>query len=171
MKIEKDTVVTVSYRLHAEVNGGTKEFIEETTAERPFVFLYGYQGVIEDFEKNLKGLTVGQAFDFVVSPENGYGDIDEDAIVDLPYEVFAIDGQVDKSMLTVGSILPMSDNNGRQFEGKILETSEEGVTMDFNHPMAGKTLYFSGSVTDVRPATREELAHGHVHGPGGHHHH
>ncbi|HEY6161907.1 MAG TPA: peptidylprolyl isomerase, partial [Bacteroidia bacterium] len=67
-------------------------------------------------------------------------------------------------------VLPMVDNKGNHLQGKVTEISLTEVKMDFNHPMAGKDLHFTGEVLEVRDATQEELAHGHVHGPGGHHH-
>jgi len=65
---------------------------------------------------------------------------------------------------------PMMDQEGNKLPGRIMEINEEDVLMDFNHPLAGKELHFTGEITDVRMATSEELEHGHIHGPGGHHH-
>lgn len=73
-------------------------------------------------------------------------------------------------MLTVGNFVPMQDNEGNPLEGKIVEVNSEHVKMDFNHPLAGKTLHFTGKIVDLRDATEDELNHGHVHGPHGHHH-
>jgi FKBP-type peptidyl-prolyl cis-trans isomerase SlyD len=73
-------------------------------------------------------------------------------------------------MVRAGNVLPMMDENGRPFQGIVCEVTDDVVVMDFNHPMAGKDLHFTVTVVDVRPATEEELAHGHVHGTGGHQH-
>jgi FKBP-type peptidyl-prolyl cis-trans isomerase SlyD len=80
------------------------------------------------------------------------------------------EGKPDSSILVIGKMLTMSDQQGRMFRGVVTEIGEESVVMDFNHPLAGKELHFRGQVVGVRPATSEEMQHGHVHGPGGHHH-
>ena len=79
-------------------------------------------------------------------------------------------GDMPKEELVEGAELPMNDNEGNRFYGTVLEVNPEDVLMDFNHPLAGETLFFSGKVEGIREATAEELDHGHVHGPGGHHH-
>jgi FKBP-type peptidyl-prolyl cis-trans isomerase SlyD len=73
-------------------------------------------------------------------------------------------------MLFEGNIIPMMDQQGNRYEGRVMRVGENSVKMDFNHPLAGKTLYFTGTILDVRNATPDELAHGHVHGPHGHQH-
>jgi FKBP-type peptidyl-prolyl cis-trans isomerase SlyD len=91
-------------------------------------------------------------------------------VVQIPKQVFEIDGKVDDQMLEVGNYLPMADNEGNHMQAKVVEVGDEMVTMDFNHPLAGMVMHFEGKVEDVRPATAEELSHGHVHGDGGHQH-
>jgi FKBP-type peptidyl-prolyl cis-trans isomerase SlyD len=170
MKISKNKVVSVSYTLHSSRDGAEATFVEQTPEGQPFTFLFGYQGVIEAFEENLNGLEVGDKFEFSISPEDGYGLYTDDAVITLPMEAFGIEGEVDKSILHVGAVLPMADNAGRQFQGVVKEVGADYVTMDFNHPMSGHTLFFSGEVINLREATDEEISHGHVHGPGGHYH-
>ncbi|MFM2393328.1 MAG: hypothetical protein RLZZ546_1310, partial [Bacteroidota bacterium] len=100
-----------------------------------------------------------------------YGDINEDDIVTVPIENFAdTSGQVDRDQLQVGAPIYMTDDHGHQFAGMIREVKLDKVVVDFNHPMAGQQLHFSGEIIDIRQATESELDHGHVHGPGGHHH-
>jgi FKBP-type peptidyl-prolyl cis-trans isomerase SlyD len=91
-------------------------------------------------------------------------------VVDIPKQVFEVDGQIDEEMLQEGNFLPMADNQGNHMQGKVVEIGADTVKMDFNHPLAGMVMHFDGKVADVRDATQEELAHGHVHGEGGHHH-
>jgi FKBP-type peptidyl-prolyl cis-trans isomerase SlyD len=108
---------------------------------------------------------------FVIGAANGYGLFDEKNIVNIPIDSFKDEqGNIDTNTIKVGNILPMMDNEGNQFQGIVCDVNDEHVIMDFNHPLAGKDLNFTVSVVDVRPATAEELAHGHVHGDGGHHH-
>ena len=80
------------------------------------------------------------------------------------------EGNIDTDMVRVGNVLPMMDDQGRQFQGIVCDVTAEEVIMDFNHPMAGKELNFTVTVAEVRAATADEISHGHVHGAGGHHH-
>jgi FKBP-type peptidyl-prolyl cis-trans isomerase SlyD len=89
----------------------------------------------------------------------------------IPTNIFHDEeGKFDDQMFHVGALVPMSDNDGNQLRGKIVEVDEENVKMDFNHPLAGTDLHFSGEVLEVRDATADEIAHGHAHGPNGHQH-
>lgn len=171
MMIEKNKVVSVNYHLTVKEEDGKESLVEKTDTDHPFVFLYGAGGLIEAFEQNLKGKKVGDTFDFYIDSKNGYGDRDEDHVVNIPIEAFkGEDGSMDNEMVKVGETLPMVDNTGHRMQGVVEEVTDEYVRMDFNHPLAGEELHFVGEVLEVRNATDEEMAHGHVHGPGGHHH-
>jgi len=171
MLVGNKKVVSLSYTLHATAAGETtKKEVESVSADRPLVFLFGSGNLLPDFEANLADKKQGDGFQFTLTPNQAYGEVDEESIVDLPFEAFSVDGAVDKTMLVLGHSLTMTDHEGHRFDGVIVGVEDTGVTMDFNHPMAGMTLYFSGLVEEVREASAEELAHGHVHGPGGHHH-
>jgi FKBP-type peptidyl-prolyl cis-trans isomerase SlyD len=163
MKVAPNTVVTVNYHLHANLPDQDKKHIESTDAEHPFCFLFGAGNLIAGFEQHLEGLSVGDKFDFSVQPSEGYGDLDNDAVLSLPIDIFKVDNAIDFEVLKVGSVLPMSDDQGNTMNGKVLSFDTESVKMDFNHPLAGQTLHFSGEVTEVRPASPEEIEHGHVH--------
>jgi len=135
------------------------------------VFLYGVGSLIPEFENNLHGKKAGDTFDFSIAAENAYGDHSEENIVMIPLNVFQDEsGKVNESEIYVGALVPMSDNEGNHMRGQIREMDSEFVKMDFNHPLSGQDLHFSGEILDVRAATSDELSHGHVHGPGGHHH-
>ncbi len=170
MKIEKNRVVSLTYELRVQNENGEQTLLEAATAEHPMVFIYGMSGLPEQFEENIDGLNVGDSFNFKLDAEDGYGEFDENAVVDLPKTVFQIEGAVPDNMLEVGNFIPMADSEGNQLQGRVVNVTEETVTMDFNHPLAGKELYFQGKVEKVREASSEELDHGHVHGEGGHHH-
>src|SRR5436190_803227 len=163
MKIAKDTVVTVNYHLHVLTPEGEKMHIESTEEEEPFRFLFGVGGMIAGFEKNLAGLDDGDKFDFQINPEDGYGQSREDAIVKLPIDIFKIEGVIDFEILKVGNTLPMGDDEGNEMNGVVLGYDDESATLDFNHPLAGQTLHFKGEILNVRQATADEIAHGHVH--------
>jgi len=171
MIVGKNKVVSLSYTLYANSQGETtKKQIESVSADEPLVFLFGSGQLLPDFEANLISKNQGDGFQFTLTPEQAYGEVDEESIVDLPFEAFMVDGAVDKSMLVLGHSLTMTDHEGHRFDGVIVEVEEMGVRMDFNHPMAGMTLHFQGLIENVREASQEEISHGHVHGPGGHHH-
>lgn len=163
-------VVSVHYELKVDQNGQLVT-ADKSNPEQPLVYIHGAGMLLPEFEKNLAGKTVGDTVDFKVSAENGYGVRNEQEIVSLPLDSFRDkEGNVDTNVIKAGNVLPMMDDHGHQFQGLVVEVNNEAVVMDFNHPMAGKELNFSVTVVNVRSATAEELAHGHVHGPGGHHH-
>lgn len=168
MTIENNTVVSVNYLLAKK---GTGEQIEQTSKEHPFVFIFGIGGLLEDFETNLRNKKVGDTFDFFIEHTRGYGVRDEQHIVMIPIDAFlGEDGKFDEENVKVGVTLPMIDNEGGKLYGMVKEITKEYVKMDFNHPLAGQDLHFKGEVLEVRAASEEELAHGHVHGEHGHHH-
>jgi len=170
MKIEKNTVVSVTYDLHASDSQNEKKFVEKTDSSNPLTFLFGSGNLIPAFEENLLGLSLGDKFQFDIASDLAYGPLDQDAIVALPLDTFVVDGNVDQELLSIGNLIPMMDENGNRIQGKVVEVKETEVLMDFNHQLAGKNLHFSGEVTEVRTATEDEMSHGHVHGPNGHHH-
>ena len=172
MIIEKNKVVSLNYHLSVKEDATAQEvFVEKTDASNPLVFLYGLGSMLEAFEKNLKGKKVGDTFDFFLTAKEGYGEWNEGHVASLPIESFkGADGNIDKKMLTIGNVLPMTDQDGNRLQGTIEEITETLVKMDFNHPMAGQDLHFVGEILNIREATADELSHGHVHGAGGHHH-
>ena len=105
-------------------------------------------------------------YDFRLPAADAYGEYDEEAVANLPKEMFA--GQ---DLPEVGNILPLQDNQGNRFQGQVVSVAEDAVIVDLNHPMAGQELHFTGNIINVRPATPEELSHGHAHGADGHHGH
>lgn len=171
MNVSPKMVVSVNYRLAVSESGSPEELIEETSAEKPFVFLYGSGGLLEEFEKNLFGLKAGDLFDFIIKSENGYGLSSPENIIPISMEALKPEGEeLDREVVRPGNFLPMVDDQGNQLQGLVLEIHDDHIVMDFNHPLAGKDLHFSGNVKTVRNASPEEIAHGHVHGEGGHHH-
>lgn len=169
--ITTNKVVSVSYSLYAGEKGQQEQHIETANESQPLMWLYGVGSMIPAFEENLRGKMVSDSFDFHIAAHEAYGLYDSEAIVMIPIDVFkGEDGNIDNSMLQVGAILPMMDNEGNHLRGKVVEVTSEYVKMDFNHPLAGQDLHFTGKVLEVRDATPDEIAHGHVHGPHGHHH-
>jgi len=168
MQITKNTIVSLSYVLKRDDAKG--EIIEETRAGDPLVFLYGNGQMLPKFEEHLSTLKTGDDFEFTLASEDAYGEMDQDAIIDLDKSIFMIEGKTDDELLAIGNVIPMRDDQGHMLQGTVVSVEKDLVRMDFNHPMAGNVLHFKGNVIEVREATAEELSHGHAHGPGGHHH-
>ena len=168
MTVGENKVVSMTYTLREESSTG--QMIQKVTEDRPFVYLFGIGGLLPSFKANLEGLNAGDDFSFVLQKNEAYGLPSDENIIRLDKKIFEIDGVFDEDAIRVGEIIPMEDEQGYPLSGKILEVAEDNVLVDFNHPLAGLDLYFEGKILDVRDATHEELAHGHVHGPHGHHH-
>ena len=168
MKVGKNKVVTLTYTLRFDNSDG--DVIQEVNEERPFVHLFGNGSLLPKFEQNLDGLEPEAEFAFDLTTEDGYGEFTDEAIIELELSIFEKDGKVDDELVKVGNMITMQDQEGRPIDGRVLEIKDDKVIMDFNHPLAGKDLHFSGKVIDVRDASEEEKTHGHVHGPGGHQH-
>ena len=171
MTVTKNKVVAVNYHLSSHIENEAPQLVEQTSADRPFVFLFGAGQLLPDFEKILINKKVGDAFDFHITPANGYGLSDQEMIVKIPKEAFLVDGVFDSERVKEGEELMMNDADGNQLMGFVQEIGDNFVVMDFNHPLADHHLHFVGEILEIREATEEELDHGHVHGPGGHHHH
>lgn len=165
MQVGKNRVVSLTYTL--TINSG--EVVDTATEEQPFTFIHGVGMTLPLFESNLMDLKAGDEFDFQIDASNGYGLSSEEFKVSLPRAVFS-GPNVPDDVLQVGNMVPMQDQDGNPLNGVILEFDDETVKVDFNHPLADQDLNFKGSIIEVREATSEELDHGHVHGPGGHHH-
>jgi len=166
MIAQKDKVVSLSYILR-RADSVDKEIVEEVGKDTPLTFLFGHGNLLPKFEANIDGLKVGDKFAFDLPCDDAYGKTQAEAIVDLPKNIFEIDGAIDEEMLVVGNAIPMMDGNGNRLTGLVLEVADDTVKLDFNHPMAGADLNFAGEVVDIREATEDELKHGHIHQAGG----
>ncbi len=166
MKIEPQHVVSLTYDLYVKQEDGTEALVESATEEQPLTFLYGAGQMLPKFEENLSAFSTGDQYDFRLAAEDAYGNYDDEAVANLPKEMFK-----GTEIPEIGSVVPLQDNNGNHFQGQVVSIAEDSVIVDLNHPMAGQDLHFKGSIINVRPANPEELSHGHAHGPEGHHHH
>ncbi|MAN86787.1 MAG: peptidylprolyl isomerase [Algoriphagus sp.] len=170
MIAEKDKVVSIAYTLKVDDGESGQELFEEVGEAQAFPFLFGHQNVLPKLEEVLSGKKAGDTFSVFIVFENGYGDYDENKKVIIPKANFKEDGKKNKDILKVGRVIPMQDDKGNQMRGEIIKVDYRGVHMDFNPPLAGYDLYFEGKIVAIREAEKEEIEHGHVHGPGGHHH-
>ncbi len=160
MKITKDSVVTLDYRLHL----GDGEVVDESEPGDPLVYLHGHGETVPGLENALEGKGAGDKLQVKVSPDEGYGDHDPEKIEEVPRSEFPDDME-----LKPGSMLTATDDDGHELDFLVKEVRADTVLVDFNHPLAGKTLHFDVTVREVRAATPEEIEHGHVHGPGHEH--
>jgi FKBP-type peptidyl-prolyl cis-trans isomerase SlyD len=132
--------------------------LETLDEHRPLTFVYGTGRLLPVFESNINELANGDAFAFTLQSEMAYGERREDMIIDVPVSVFESDGKINEDICRVGNEVPMMDTEGNPLNGVINEITDTYVRMDFNHPMAGLNLFFTGKIMDVREATSAELA-------------
>jgi peptidyl-prolyl cis-trans isomerase len=152
MKADINRRIAVSYTLTVE---GKVE--DSASSENPLSFVLGLGQLLPGFEEAVLGKEVGESFEVVLRPEDGYGIYQEANKVELPIDIFTVDGKVMTEMLEIGRTLPMQTTSGHTMMGKILRVTPEIVEMDFNHPLAGKTLHFTGKVELVEEVSPEEL--------------
>ena len=153
MKVENSKMVAVDYTL--TVDG---RIADRSRPGSPLEFVCGAGMLLPKFEGALLGKEPGDRVSFTLPPEDGYGEIVSEAIVDVPKNAFILNGKIAEEMLYVGNTIPMSNSDGHRMDGTVREVGGETVKMDFNHPMAGKTLHFDVEVVAVRDVTPEDLA-------------
>lgn len=156
MQIQKDNVVTLHYTV-STVDG---DLIDSSHEAPPLAFLQGSHFMIEGIEDALFGKVKGDKFEVTVDPDKAYGERHDDLVQEVPSNMF------EDMDVEVGMSFRATTDDGEQ-SVIIIDVSDTTVTVDGNHPLAGMSLMFDIDVVDVREATAEELAHGHVHGEGG----
>lgn len=156
--IEDDVVVELQYQLWSD-----GELVEQSEENDPLVYLHGYDNIIPGLERELHGLRVGDEKDITVTPEEAYGPRDPENVEDVSLSDLPLDFTPEEGM-----VLEVQDEDGNVYVAQVQQVSDDSVTLDFNHPMAGKTLRFQVRITNLREPTEEELDHGHVH--DGHEH-
>jgi len=157
METAENKYITVAYKLYS-IEDGERDFEEEAPAAHPFQFISGLGMVLDSFEEQLVNLKPGDKFDFTIAAENAYGEYDEQHVIDLPKNIFMIDGKFDTERIKEGAIVPLMTSDGQHINGSVVEVQADTVVMDVNHPLAGCDLNFVGEVVTNRPATNEELA-------------
>ncbi|HJS28044.1 MAG TPA: peptidylprolyl isomerase [Anaerolineales bacterium] len=154
--VADDLVVSLDYTLTV---GG--EIVDTSEGDEPIEFIQGHQNIIPGLEAALYGMAPGESKEVSLQPDEGYGEYDPDQLVVLDQE--EIPGDVE---LEIGATLHLEDDEGEVHEARVTSVDSGRITLDLNHPLAGKVLFFSIQVVSLRSATPEELAHGHVHGDG-----
>lgn len=148
--------IAVAYKLYIMENGA-KEMEEEAPADRPFIFISGFGTTIPGFENAIAPLNAGDNFDFTLSSDEAYGEYYQERVIDLDKQIFCIDGKLDTEHIYVDAIIPLQNADGNRFMARVLEIADATVKVDLNHPLAGKSLNFVGSVVESREATNDEI--------------
>lgn len=165
MNISKNAFVTLTYELHTDSHDGP--LVEKCDSSRPLKFVFGAGRMLPAFESAIEGLTAGSDFSFSLAADDAYGPRIDEAVVDVPKNIFvAPDGRLREEFLKLGARVPMLNDEGQHIIGTVLSVDDDSVTLDFNHPLAGETLFFTGKVDEVREATVDELLD-QPHGCGG----
>ena len=158
--------IAVSYRLYVDGDNG-REMVEEATAEQPFHFISGFGIALDAFEKKLIDVPKGEDYEFSLDKEEAYGDYVAERVVELDREIFSINGHFDHEHIYEDAVIPLQNEEGQRFFGRVVEISEEKVKVDLNHPLAGENLTFKGTVLENREATSKEIEHLVAHMSGG----
>lgn len=161
MRIEKNSVVAIDYTLKNDAG----EVVDESGGD-PLVYLHGHGQIVPGLESALSGKMSGDKLQVKVNPQDGYGEKSTQQTVRLAKDDFPEDAEPE-----VGMAIDAVGPNGKSLVLWVINKDDEGVEVSLDHPLAGMTLHFEVEVKEVRKATKEELSHGHVHGPGDHHHH
>lgn len=156
--VRDEMVVSLDYTLRLDDG----EVVDTSEDREPLEYIHGKSQIIPGLEEELEGMAVGDEKDVVLEPADAYGDVDPDARQTVPRDAFPEDLD-----LTRGMPLSMRDRDtGETLQAYVVDIRDDSVLLDFNHPLAGETLHFHVEIDDVRPASDEEIAHGHVHGEG-----
>jgi FKBP-type peptidyl-prolyl cis-trans isomerase SlyD len=161
LTIAPDTVVSIHYTLTLDDG----ELVDSSQGDDALVYLHGHGNIVPGLESQLAGRKVGDVFTAVVAPEDGYGEHDPAGVQTVPRSSFPKEVEVQPGMQ-----FQAENEDGTSAELTVTEVDGDEITIDLNHPLAGQTLHFEVKVAAIRRATAEELTHGHVHGPHGHHH-
>lgn len=161
MLIARNKVVLIDYTLTDD----SQQVLDRSGEGEPLAYLHGAANIIQGLENALEGKKAGESLQVRIAPADAYGERDDRLVQMVPREMFE-----DSSEIQAGMQFHSADEEGNVTVVTVTNTTDDTITVDANHPLAGVPLTFSVTVVEVRDATPEELAHGHVHGPGDHHH-
>lgn len=158
MEEKKNRFISVVYQLYS-IKDGENTLEEQTSTDRPFEFITGFGIALDALEQRLTGIEKGSTFDFVLQPAEAFGDYDPNGLHKVEREMFFVDGKFDYQHIFEGAVITLTDEEDHHFMAQVKKIEEDGVTLDANHPLAGKTLNFTGLVRENREATEEEIQH------------
>ena len=158
MDKQQNRFLSVVYQLYT-VENEERTLEEQTDSAKPFEFITGFGIALDAFEQQVMKLEEGSTFDFTLQPSDGFGDYHPEGVHKVDREMFEINGQFDRENIFEGAVITLQDNEDHQFMAKVVKIEADGVTLDTNHPLAGKTLNFTGLVRENREATDEEIQH------------
>ncbi len=157
MDNKESKYISVSYQLFTIDANGEKHLEEQTEQGRPFRFITGFGFAHDAFEQQLTGLEPGVKFDFTLQPSEAFGEYYEEGVHKMPREDFVVDGKFDTTHIYPGAIITLMGKDDKRLMARVTKIEDDGVTLDANHPLAGKSLQFCGVVLENRPATNEEI--------------
>jgi FKBP-type peptidyl-prolyl cis-trans isomerase SlyD len=167
MDNQQNKYLSVSYQLYT-VEDEKKSLVEQTQQGRPFQFISGFGVSLDGFEQQIIGLQPGEKFSFQLTPDQAFGQYDQEGVHKVKREMFCINDHFDHENIYPGAVITMMDAEEHRFMARVVSVEEDGVTIDTNHPLAGETLLFEGVVLENREATNEEIQHmlNHLSGEG-----
>ena len=170
MKIENQKVATLIYEMFVDGENGQEEVLERATLDQPLIYCHGEGMMLPAFEAAMLGKEVDESFDFRIPCQEAYGEYDERGVKVLDKTLFHNgDDEFDAERVYEGAVVPMNTTDGQIVNAQVVEITDDKVTIDLNHPLAGENLHFVGKVIDVRDVTPGELKALHHRGCGGCH--
>ena len=157
MDNKKSKYISVSYQLYSIDAQGAKHLEEQTEQGRPFKFISGFGFTHDGFEQQMVDLEPGTDFDFTLQPAEAFGEYYEEGVHKMPREDFFVDGKFDEERIFPGAIITLLSDDEKRLMARVVKVEADGVTLDANHPLAGKSLQFVGKVLENRDATNEEI--------------
>lgn len=160
MQIADDLAVSIHFKL----TNSEGELLDSSEGDEPLEYIHGHGFIVPGLEQALQGKAAGDRLQVVVPPADGYGERDEEKLQSVPRDAFDSDATIEPGMRF------QAESDEGEVLVTVMQVDGDNVVIDANHPLAGQTLHFDVQVVSVRPCTEEELEHGHIHGPDGHHH-
>ncbi|MCR5130434.1 MAG: FKBP-type peptidyl-prolyl cis-trans isomerase [Prevotella sp.] len=156
MEKKENKHIEVAYDLFTIDESG-RHLVEKAPEDKPFVFVSGFGIALEGFEEALVSLQKGEEFNFTLAPEQAYGEFYDERVVELDREIFSIDGRFDHERIYIDAIVPLQNEDGDRFMGRVIDIRDNSVVIDLNHPLAGKSLNFVGKIVESQEAREEEI--------------
>ena len=148
--------IAVAYKLYADIDD-ENQLVEEATENQPYQYISGMGMNLPAFENAIEGMGKDDSFDFTIPQAEAYGEYVDERVVELDKEIFKVDGKIDPKYIYEDAIVPLMNEDGNRFMGRIVEIGDDNITVDLNHPLAGLDLHFMGKVGECRDATNAEI--------------